>query len=451
MSVRTRGGIAKVFAAAALAGTILLPFGIVPRVMQGQELDRAQEHIIHAVPAVSIARPEPAPPARSIQLPGTVEAIEQTPIFARANGFIKQRLADIGDRVNGGQVLARIETPEINDALREAQAQVIQSVAQRAQIEADVESARAALQRTIAELSQMNANLAQSQSEEKLANSTYQRYKKLVDQGAVSAQDGDERETRMMTAKAATQAAQDRIRALQSEVVAAKARVKAQLANLAVNASNTEAARARVARLQTELGFQDVVAPFDGVITERGIDEGSLVSSGSDSSKQPLYRVARMDTVKVFVEVPQFASSKISVGQDVSVGLKELPGQKFGGKIARTSVALDTTARTMRAEVHVPNRAGLLAPGMYTEVSFDVPRATRTFLVPSNTVRMTSPDVARIAVVRNGVVSFAEVRTGDDLGTSIEILSGLRGDEQIVLNPSDTLNSGAAVKIASAK
>jgi RND family efflux transporter MFP subunit len=239
-------------------------------------------------------------------------------------------------------------------------------------------------------------------------------------------------------------------------VIAAKAVIDAQKANIEASQANVEAAQSRERNSNTQKQFQEVRAPFDGVIVERNIDQGSLISSGSDNSRTSLYRLARIDTLKVFIDAPQFAATGIRVGQKVDVTLKEFPGRKFQGVVARTSVALDSLARTLRVEVHIPNQDQLLAPGMYSDVAFSVERPKNAFVIPV-TALVSRGDGQQVATLKDGRVHFVPVQTGDDLGKSIEVVSGITGSERVINNPSDALQEGEKVtltandKVAEAK
>lgn len=447
-NIRKRSGFARLLSVSGVAMSILLPIGVVPRLIQAQELDQSAEKIEHALPRVSVVQAKLAEKNRSISLPGTIEADVETPIYARSNGYISQRLVDIGDKVKAGQMLAHIETPEVDESEVEAQAQVMTKVAEKAQTEANRDRAGADIARAQAELSQAQADLVERESEQKFAYSTYLRFKVLGEQGAVSLQDVDEKETRYKTTSAAKQASSDRIRAAQSEVIAAKAKLKAEEANINMSDATIAAARAHERKSHTEKSFQDIISPYSGVITERNFDQGMLVSSGSDSSKAPIYRIVRIDTVKVFVDVPQYASSGILVGQSVDILLKEFPGRRFAGKVARTSVALDPVARTLRTEIHIENKDLALAPGMYADVTFSVPRSSKLFLIPANTLinRAGGPQV--ISITRDRQVHYNSIQLGDDLGTEIEVKTGLSGNETLVVNPQDSLAEGTKVSIS---
>jgi multidrug efflux system membrane fusion protein len=452
---RNSSGFVKLLGGSGLVMALLLPIGIYPRVLQSHELDHAQNSQAD-VPQVTLVGLTGADATKKLSLPGSVEAILETGIYSRTNGYIHQRYVDIGDRVKAGQLLAEIETPEVDETTKETKALVLTSKAAKAQAQASLDKMQADLHTAQADLAQAKATLVQMQSTEKFARTSTQRWSMLVNQGAVSHQDADEKDTNYNTAQAATRAAEERVRSAESQVIAAKAVIDAQKANIEASQANVEAAQSRERNSNTQKQFQEVRAPFDGVIVERNIDQGSLISSGSDNSRTSLYRLARIDTLKVFIDAPQFAATGIRVGQKVDVTLKEFPGRKFQGVVARTSVALDSLARTLRVEVHIPNQDQLLAPGMYSDVAFSVERPKNAFVIPV-TALVSRGDGQQVATLKDGRVHFVPVQTGDDLGKSIEVVSGITGSERVINNPSDALQEGEKVtltandKVAEAK
>jgi RND family efflux transporter MFP subunit len=446
-AVRDAHGYAKLLGVSGLLMALALPIGVYPRIMRSAELDEAHQKTVTQLPEVSVTKPEQAPISRKISLPGNIEAILETGIYARANGYIQNRVADIGDRVAEGQLLAEIETPEIDESAKEAKAMVLTNIAAKAQAEASLNKTRADLVTAEADLAQAKANLIQLQSNEKFAATSTERWNVLVRQGAVSTQDADQKDTNYKTSQAATLAGEERIRSAESQVVAAKALIKAQLATIAASDANIEAAKAREGVTTSQQKFQKVLAPFAGVITERNIDQGTLISSGSDSSKTTLYRLARIDTVRVFVDVPQYAATGIHVGLPVTVTLKEFPGKTFSGEVKRTSVALDATARTLRTEIHIPNNQMILAPGMYADVSFTVPSPTKGFVIPA-TALISRGEGPQVALLNNDIIRLQSIQLGDDLGKEVEVVSGLKGNEEMVANPSDYLHDGVKVRLA---
>lgn len=446
--VRRQSGFTRLLGVSGIIMSLALPIGIVPRIFQGQELNESHKKIVEQLPQVSIAPVRRAPDTNKLNLPGTVEALIETEIFARTNGYVQQRFVDIGDRVSSGQLLAKLETPEVDESEKEAQAQVLTTVAGKAQSVAERERAQADLDSAIAQVSQAQASLIEAESDQKFAFSTLQRWKQLGDEGAVSSQDVDERENKYKTTSAARQAAFDRVRAAKSAVVAARAKLRAEDATVNLNTANIAASQARANRSLTEKSFQNVISPFAGVVTERNADTGMLVTSGSENSKTSLYKIARLDTVKVFIDVPQYAAVGIRSGQPVNVQLKEFPGRIFHGKVARTSVALDPTARTLRTEIHIDNRDLALAPGMYADVNIAVPTSLKAFLIPANALVSGSAG-QRVAIVsKEKTIHFNQVGLGHDLGNDIEVMTGLNGGETIVVNPPDTLTEGARVTVS---
>ena len=448
-SARHTNGFGRLLVVSGVLMAVLLPIGVYPRILQSKELEAAQTKMMERLPEVIVIKAEAAPAARQITLPGSTEALLETGIFARTDGYVEKRFVDIGDRVTAGQLLATIETPEVDENAKESKAMFLNNVAAKAQAEATLDRAKADLITAQAELSQARANLLQAISNEKFAAVSSHRWGTLVKQGAVSAQDADEKLTSEQTTSAARTAAEQAVQSAESHVVAARALVEAQKASLTASSANIDAAKARENATIVKQKFQKVFAPFAGVITERNIDPGSLISSGSDSSRTDLFRLARIDTVRVFVDVPQYAAPGIKVGLPVEVNLKEFPGRTFRGEVKRTSVALNASARTLRTEIHIPNRDLVLAPGMYADVKFDIPNAVHSFIVPA-TALVSRGEGQQLALISGDAIHLQPVEVGHDLGNKLEIVGGITGKESIVGNPSDTLLNGTKVKIAEA-
>jgi RND family efflux transporter MFP subunit len=445
---RKQTGFARLLGISGVIFSLALPIGVVPRILQSQELSENHKKLLNEIPIVSITKVRRAPAQTNLSLPGSIEAITESEIFARTNGYVQQRFADIGDHVKTGQLLAKLQTPEVEESEKEAHAQVLTTVAGKAQSEAEKERAQADLQRAISQVSQAKAKIIEAESDEKFALTTYKRWKFLGDDGAVSWQDVDEKENKYKTANAVKQAALDNLRAAESDVTAAKAKLKAEFASVNLNAANVLASQARASRSSMERSFQNVVSPFDGIVTERNIDQGNLVTAGSENSKVSLYKIARVDIVKVYIDIPQYAAVGVRPGQSVKVQLKEFPARIFQGKIARTAVALDANARTMRTEVQISNSDLALAPGMYADVNIDVPNPGGSNLIPANSLVSTGAGQKVALVSEDKKIHFKNVVLGHDLGTEIEVLAGLKSGESVVVNPRDTLKEGTTVTIA---
>ncbi|HZP00867.1 MAG TPA: efflux RND transporter periplasmic adaptor subunit [Terriglobia bacterium] len=390
----------------ALAGaTTLLLFliGYLPRIQRQRELELALQKRRESLPVVNVSRARRAPATSDLLLPGEVQAMTDAPIYARADGYVRRRYADIGDRMKQGQVLAEIETPDLDQ---------------------QVQQARAALQQARAALAQAEANLAQAKSTEHLAQVTAERWRVLVARGVLARQDGDQK---------------------QADYEVAVANRKAQEANVNAAGNNVSAAEANLGRLLDLQGFQKVIAPFSGLVTARNFDVGALVASGAVSGRE-LFHMAQINVVRIFVHVPQSSSPFIRPGLAAEVTVQQLPARKFTGKVVRTSESLDSNTRTLLTEVDVPNPDAALLPGMYAQVRLLKVSAEPPLLVPGDAL-VTRADGIYVAVAGDdGLVHFAKVLIGRDYGTETEVLSGLRGGEQVIINPTDDVREGVKVR-----
>jgi multidrug efflux system membrane fusion protein len=318
--------------------------------------------------------------AHTIMLPGTLQGALESPIYARTSGYVKSWTKDIGGRVEKGQVLAEIDTPEVDQ-----------------------------------ELMQVEANRKQVESRVALAQSSLERWKNLRKIDAVSQQELDERQASYSQA----------------------------MADLAAGDAN-------VRRLRQLRSFRSVVAPFSGVITRRNVEVGDLINAGNAGANRELFRLAQTDPLRVYVSVPQTYASQVKVGQLAKIELRESPGASYAGKVARTANAIDPITRTMQVEISQPNADGKLMPGAYAQVSLST-EMSASLTVPSNTL-LFRKDGSTVAVVgSDGRVHLQSVRIGQDYGRTVEIISGLQGTEQLIVNPSDSIEEGEQVVIAKAE
>ena len=373
--------------------------GYVPR--QRRELQLAAEASAQkeSLPEVSITAAKRASSAGELVLPGNIQAITEAPILARAEGYIQRRYVDIGDRVTAGQLLTEIEAPDLDQQVRQSQAAV-------QQMQAD-------LQRAIAALEQGKAN-------EALAKVTASRWNNLASRGVVSRQENDQYQSQYEAQSA-------NVRALERAVDAAKGTLSASEAN--------------VARLTDLQNYLKVRAPFAGVITQRNIDVGALVNTGSTM----LFRIAQTDPLRTFVNAPQADAQDIRVGQAATLSTEELPNRKFRGIVTRSANALDPASRTLLVEVQVPNPDGKLLPGMYVEVNFNLPRSDPPLLLTSDTL-VVRPEGTMVAVLdSNDSVHYQRIVVGRDLGNQIEVLGGLKAGQRVIVNPNDSVEEGVRV------
>ena len=324
---------------------------------------------------VNVVTPKQTDGSGNTLLPGTLRGYVESPIFARATGYLLHWYVDIGAHVKQGQLLADLDTPEIDQELQQAKAQ----------------------------RDQINSSLG-------LAKSSYDRWQQLRTRDAVSQQELDERQSTYT---------QD-------------------VANLA-------AADANVRRLNQLESFKRIVAPFDGVVTQRNVDVGDLIDAGSGTSRA-LFALAQSDPLRVYVQLPQAYAQNVSVGKQVVVTQAELPGQQFHGTIANISGAIDVPTRSLQIEVRLPNPDGKLRPGAYVQVA--IPAVAHSdIMVPGNTLLFRA-EGPRIAVVdNNGVVHLRKVVIAQDLGQTLEIESGIDANDKVIINPSDSIAVGDRVQI----
>jgi len=333
-----------------------------------------------ALAAVSVVSPKRTTPADEVILPGNVQPYISSPIYARTNGYLRKWYFDIGARVKKGQLLAVIETPEVDQQLQQAR-----------------------------------SNLLTAQANLELASVTKTRYQGLLKRNAVSQQDVDNA-------------------------------VGTYNANKAI----VEADKAAVEQYSALVSFEKVYAPFDGVITARNTDIGDLINSGSSSNvKTDLFHIVQPGKLRVYVNVPEEYSQGIATGMTADLSLAEFPDRKFQGKVVRTADAINITTRTLLIEVDVDNPAGTLLTGSYAEVHLAVPTQISTFLIPVNTLLFRTEGL-RVGVVKEGKVVLTAVTPGHDFGDQIEVVSGLKSDDQVIVNPPDSIVSGQEVQIVKA-
>ncbi|HEY9139590.1 MAG TPA: efflux RND transporter periplasmic adaptor subunit [Bryobacteraceae bacterium] len=396
-SGRTLAVVVLLLVALAVAGYFL---GYAPRQHRERVLAAESRTSSQSLLEVNVAEVKRSGAQTSLVLPGSIEAVTEAPVLARASGYIRKRLVDIGDRVAAGQMLAEIEAPEIDQQILQAKAQ-------------DDQAASA--------IQQAQANLVQGQANLQLAEVTKDRWQKLFDKGVVSRQEND-------TYRAQWAAQQANVDALGKAVAAAR--------------SNLGAAQANLARLNDLQSYQTVRAPFAGVITLRNVDTGALVTEGATL----LFRIAQTDRLRTYLNVPQADADSVRPGQRATLVIPDLAGKKFPGVVTRSANALDPSSRTLLVEVQAPNSDGLLMPGMYAQVDLAVPRKEPPLVIPGDTL-VVRDNVTQAAVVAgDGTVHFQRIQLGRDLGDRLEVLSGLEQGQLLAVNPSDAVREGVKVK-----
>jgi RND family efflux transporter MFP subunit len=365
-----------------------LAYGAWQHQTQQQGLMAAAEQRLARIPSVRTATIKPSDKTMLVTLPATTSPFTTANIFARASGYIDKRNVDIGDSVKAGELLAEITAPELDHQIAQAEAT----------------------------LKQTEATLQQNLANMELANVTWQRDKPLVEKGWVTMQQGD----------------------IDTKTL------QAQQAAVGVAQSNVNSQQAQIAVLKQQKDYQKVVAPFDGVITQRNIDVGSLVQADATTGTF-MFTVMQTDVIRTQVYVPQDQAFGVAPGVEAVVRVPELPGQSFPGKVTRIADALEPTTRTLLTEIDVPNPNGALPSGIYCSVELHIPRKVPGLIVPADAI-VFNADGMRVAVVENGVAHYRNVTVTRDFGTTVEINDGVKPGDQVILNPPVDLAEGSKVE-----
>ena len=349
---------------------VLAVLGILPRLHARTNLQNQTNAL--APPDVLTAKPTVGKTDQELQLPGALQAYIDSSVYARTSGYLKKWYVDIGAHVHKGQLLAVIESPEVDQQLLQARA--------------DLATAQA------------NANNASVQSA---------RYQDLLRDNAVSKQDTDN----FVTQQAAT-------------------------------TTQVRSAQANVQRLEQLVGFEQLTAPFDGVVTARDIDEGQLIDAGAS---REIFHLAQTSTLRVYVAVPQVDSLAARPGVHAELTLAEYPGQHFDGRIVRTTHAIDPTTRTLLVEIDVDNRKGRLMPGAYAEVHMKLDqRGGNVMIIPVSTMLFRTEGL-RVAVVEGNKARMVPITVGRDDGRSVEVVEGLKPEDEVIQDPPDSIVDGEVV------
>jgi RND family efflux transporter MFP subunit len=366
-------------AAAVLVLGIVISSGIHERAQAESALGVTTERA--AVPMVDIVHPSSSAQSQEIVLPGNTQAFNDTPIYARTNGYLKRWYVDIGAHVAQGQLLAEIDTPEVDQQLEQAR-----------------------------------ADLKNAQANEQLAQITATRWQNLLKTNSVSKQETD-------------QAVQD----------------------LSARQASVDSGTANVHRLEQLQSFEKVYAPFAGVITARNTDIGALINAGAGGVPQELFHMAAVNTLRVYVAVPEVDSQAAQTGAKATLTLDEFPGESFQGTIVRDSDSIDLASRTLNVEVDVDNAKNRIRTGAYVFVHLKSPHAphtsTQSLTIPANTLLFRSEGL-RVGVVRSGRAEILPITIGRDFGATVEVVTGLQPTDQVIVNPSDSLTSGRQVQVS---
>jgi RND family efflux transporter MFP subunit len=410
--------------------------GLLPKIGQSVELNKEHQETVDAIPNVHVIVAKPAARTESITLPGNIAAIQYATIYARVDGYLKTRYVDIGDQVKAGQLLAEIDTPTVDQNV--------------AQAKAGLDEAKAKLKNELANLKQAQEKKLTADSEVEKAKAdldyariTASRWENLCERGAVSQQSRDEK-VRLLESNTANYAAQ------KTNEKAAEAQVLASQSSVEVAQAAIEAKSADYKKELAQQSFQKVTAPFDGIITLRKVDPGALITQGSSTTNLELFQLAKIEVLRIYVAVPQRIARFLRPGMDAMVLPSEFPDRNFIGKVTNVSGALDSNTRTRQTEIRVHNPDHALLPGMYAEIKLTTLREAPWIRVPGTTL-VVRPDGQFVVIVKNDAAHYQKITIGRDYGDEVEVRSGLQGNEQVVISPSDDLLEGQKVKTTEAK
>lgn len=370
--LRLGGFIALVVAVVVVAG------GIVTRAHDNKKLETWTE--AQSLPSVSVVMPVTGGAASGLSLPARFEAYSKAPIYARTSGYLKKWYVDIGAEVRAGQVLADIETPDLDQQLLQAQ-----------------------------------ADLATAKANETLARTTAERWSSLLDSGAVSPQEVDEKKGEHDARRAMSNAAQ-----------------------------------ANVNRLAAMRGFAHIVSPFDGTVTARNTDVGALISEGGNGSPA-LFEVSDTRKLRLFVNVPQNYVGNIRIGTTADITVPEHPEQTYTATVESTAQAVDAESDAMRVQLFVDNSERKLLPGGYANVNFNLPNTVPTLNIPSSALIFDKSGLQVATVDANGKAHLKPVKLARDMGKTVEISAGLTPEDRVIENPPDGIVEGQAVRVAEDK
>jgi RND family efflux transporter MFP subunit len=360
-----------------IAGLFLavLVWGLLSRLAASHQLAATTDDA--ATPVVSIIHPQSNDAPRSLVLPGNVKAFYQAPIYAQVSGYLKQWNFDIGARVKQGDVLAVIETPDLDQQLVQAK-----------------------------------ADLASADANESLSATTARRWNELLAKDAVSQQDADDKN-----------------------------------GDLAAKVAAVQAASANVERLQAMEAFKQIRAPFDGVVTARNIDVGALVEVGSPG-QPPLFVVDDVHRLRIYVAVPQVYSAEVQAGEAATFTVPEYPGQSFAATLASTAGAIDPASGSLLVQFQTDNAAGMLHPGDYAQMHINLPVDTQAVTIPPSALMFRDAGMEVATLGPGDHVVLKQIEIGRDLGTVVEIASGLTHADKVIDNPPDSLQQGDPVRLA---
>ncbi|MGO8688592.1 MAG: efflux RND transporter periplasmic adaptor subunit [Thermoguttaceae bacterium] len=394
---------------------------------------------------VVVARPVRKTLRRESVQPGQIEAFEQTPLFAKLPAYVEKLYVDIGDRVEANQLLVELFLPELKDELRQKEAAKAQAQAEIELATAAVRAAVAAVATAQANISLMEAGNIRAEADVTRWQSQYKRIKQLAADGALDRKLEDETRDALKAAEATRGEVLAKVEAAKAAFVQSQADLAKANANEAVSRARHANAEADLSRVKTLLQYTQIRAPYAGVVTERNVNRGDFVQPASTMTANPLLAVARTDIVRIFVDVPEMDSPWVEAGQTGYVSVQALPDRIVEGKVTRTSWVLGAN-RTLHTELDLPNPNGLLRPGMYATAHILLQERPNVYVVPLSAI-VREGKQAFCWLARGGQAARTPITLGLQVGTDVEVVSGLKGDELVVQSQAGSLQEGQPVAV----
>lgn len=378
--------------------------------------------------------------------PGRVEAFEETPLYPKVTGYVEEVFVDIGDSVKKGQKLIQLWIPEMQDEQEQKEALVAQAEAEVQQAEAAVQASEARINTGKARVNQAEAGIGRTEGEYERWKSEYERIKELVAKGSVTPKLADETLNQFRAAEASRTESTANVESAKAELNEAQANASKSRADLVAAKAKHRVAEANLKQTKTLVGYAEIKAPFDGVVTRRSVDTGHYVHPANGGSTQPLLVVARTDKVRIFVDVPEMEAPLVDGGDTAVIRIQSLRNHEFEATVTRTSWSLNTSNRSIRTEIDVANEAGILRPGMYATVTILLDERSEALALPITAIVQDGQNTC-CCCVESGQIRRQPIVLGLRNGNEVEVVSGLSGSESIVLAQADSLRQGQQVEV----
>jgi RND family efflux transporter MFP subunit len=394
--------------------------------------------------AVEVIHPQKGGIVRISTQPGSVHWFEAAELFAKISGYLKDQAVDIGMEVKQGDLLAVIDNPEVIEDAARAAATLLQVKAAVTQAEARVRTSEADLKTALALVKKAEADIARYTSTRRYREKELARYKGLLEKQAVPQQIVDEMEEHYESAIAAERSAEAEVFATKAKVTSSEAMIEQAKADLAEANANVAVAESNLSRAKVFVEYTRIVSPYNGIVTFRAFHRGDFIRSAEGGGETPILTVARTDKVRVVTHVPDRDVPYTNVGDKARLTLDALPDEAFEGTVTRFAATEDPQSRTMRTEVDLPNPSDRLREGMYGNLTLTLDDSTRNLTIPTACLAAKSGQGASVFVVRDGRVHATQVKTGADDGLRIEIVSGLKAEDEVALNPGQVADGVSA-------